>query len=475
MSVPDEAAGNKGTCPKCGQKLRIPTPPKPTPTPTSKTVLGTLEGAPIQAIPYAAFAAVQMPPPLAPSPNATQNEQSQSSSDSLNALGGQPDEQISLSPGAELLQGLRGKGRWASLLEWRRVPLANTLWPVVLFFFLPWTNISCNDRVLLQQSGFQSCYGGATPTAQLRQMAERNANMKDKQPSVPVAPFIIPFAGFLAISLITGAACILCVVLKLRSASASVNLLALASGVACFMLLVAQMVYGFPLDRQIQKQNERIRQVREIQKNNPLRNPNLQGMDLAADALVSIEAKYAPWIFGALLISFLSLPLLAIEAALFVSIASRRTLLMGGGIGTAACIVSVIGVGATFGLVEFLINKNDGDPFAPPATGKVIFRKEERLTPNDPLFNGRPHRAYTVQFKQGKTYTIDLRSVEMDSFLYLRDPKGMVVAQDDDGGGFPDARIRFTAHEAGNFGIVATCFGQAPAVGANFTLIVREE
>ena len=43
MQCPDDLAGTKASCPKCGQRVLIPTPPKPMPTPSNKTTLGKLE------------------------------------------------------------------------------------------------------------------------------------------------------------------------------------------------------------------------------------------------------------------------------------------------------------------------------------------------------------------------------------------------------------------------------------------------
>lgn len=42
MECSDDLAGQKASCPKCGQKVLIPTPPKPIPTPTKKTTLGII-------------------------------------------------------------------------------------------------------------------------------------------------------------------------------------------------------------------------------------------------------------------------------------------------------------------------------------------------------------------------------------------------------------------------------------------------
>jgi DNA-directed RNA polymerase subunit RPC12/RpoP len=67
MQCPDHFAGKKATCPKCGQKILIPTPPKPVPMPTNKTTLGKLDEdvSTTDAIPVTPTA-ITAPPPLPP-------------------------------------------------------------------------------------------------------------------------------------------------------------------------------------------------------------------------------------------------------------------------------------------------------------------------------------------------------------------------------------------------------------------------
>jgi serralysin len=55
-----------------------------------------------------------------------------------------------------------------------------------------------------------------------------------------------------------------------------------------------------------------------------------------------------------------------------------------------------------------------------------------------------------VQLVAGTTYTITLESVTLDDpYLELFDPFGILVASDDDGGGYPDAALSFTATQTG--------------------------
>jgi hypothetical protein len=111
-----------------------------------------------------------------------------------------------------------------------------------------------------------------------------------------------------------------------------------------------------------------------------------------------------------------------------------------------------------------------------PGTGKVILSRQGRLMPNDPVKDGMRHKSFTIRLEKGKTYVIDMESNEMDSFLRLYDPKGLMVANDDDGGDFQNARIRYRADETGDHEISASVFQDNLRLGgAAFVLTVREE
>jgi S1-C subfamily serine protease len=70
---------------------------------------------------------------------------------------------------------------------------------------------------------------------------------------------------------------------------------------------------------------------------------------------------------------------------------------------------------------------------------------------------------YTFQGRAGQRVQIDMASREIDSFLILIDPNGNEVAQDDDGGGGPNARIVATLPLNGTYLLVANSYeaGQA--------------
>jgi hypothetical protein len=90
----------------------------------------------------------------------------------------------------------------------------------------------------------------------------------------------------------------------------------------------------------------------------------------------------------------------------------------------------------------------------------------------DKVRTGMYCKTYTYKMIEGRNYQIDMKSKEMDSYLRLEDPAGQSIAEDDDGGGFPDARIVIRAPKTGDYTIVATTFA-AGATG-KFTLIVKD-
>lgn len=110
------------------------------------------------------------------------------------------------------------------------------------------------------------------------------------------------------------------------------------------------------------------------------------------------------------------------------------------------------------------------------ATGYSILNVNDKLTQNDPQYKNagnKKHKMFLVQLEAGKTYQIDMRSTAFDSYLYLESPEGKVLAQDDDGGGYPNARIIHKATQTGKYRIATTYFGGGGNLG-DFQLTVRQ-
>ena len=97
--------------------------------------------------------------------------------------------------------------------------------------------------------------------------------------------------------------------------------------------------------------------------------------------------------------------------------------------------------------------------------GKILLKIDGTLTANDPPYvnpnfqnkNARM-KVHNVKLEAGKLYAISLNSNAFDSYLVLTSPQGQVVAEDDDGGGFPNALIVYAPTQSGEYRITATAF-----------------
>jgi hypothetical protein len=113
------------------------------------------------------------------------------------------------------------------------------------------------------------------------------------------------------------------------------------------------------------------------------------------------------------------------------------------------------------------------EPPGPPEIKGAITIKGflSRHDPRDRIRPG-PYQAYTYRMKAGKSYQIDLVSLNnsWDNYLRLEDDKGNQLAADDDSGGFPNARIIFQCPADGTYHIIATVFS---GLGGQYTLTIK--
>jgi hypothetical protein len=123
--------------------------------------------------------------------------------------------------------------------------------------------------------------------------------------------------------------------------------------------------------------------------------------------------------------------------------------------------------------------KKDEGPRQPAANGIVVGGKPRvilgtltRASPRDVVRRGHFCTVYAVSMKARLIYTIDLISTAFDSYLRLEDPRGLPLAEDDDGGGYPNARIVFAAPVDGVHRVIATTF--VPGAIGRYTLVIRE-
>jgi hypothetical protein len=120
--------------------------------------------------------------------------------------------------------------------------------------------------------------------------------------------------------------------------------------------------------------------------------------------------------------------------------------------------------------------RGPAEPMEPPKRsfriGDTVLGVNDTLNQNDAVYMGRMHKVFLVEMEAGKTYQIDMVSTAFDSYLFFESPGKMLLAQDDDGGGYPDARIIHKATETGKFRIIASHFGNAGVLG-QFNITVR--
>jgi hypothetical protein len=125
-------------------------------------------------------------------------------------------------------------------------------------------------------------------------------------------------------------------------------------------------------------------------------------------------------------------------------------------------------------LLEYTVESKLGaSPAAGP--GKVVHRAQGRLTRDDPVDRVRQtshQKTHALKMAAGRTYAIDLHSDQFDSYLRLEDSEGHQLAEDDDGGGFPHARITFAPTRTDIYRIIVTTFN--PDEAGAYTLTVRE-
>jgi hypothetical protein len=99
--------------------------------------------------------------------------------------------------------------------------------------------------------------------------------------------------------------------------------------------------------------------------------------------------------------------------------------------------------------------------------GPPVVDVSGRLLPEDPRDRVRkqsPRKTYRLRMDAGMTYVIDLQSADFDAFLRLEDASGNQVAEDDDGGGGRNARIRYSPTRAGEYRIIATTYSGGSGV-----------
>jgi len=107
---------------------------------------------------------------------------------------------------------------------------------------------------------------------------------------------------------------------------------------------------------------------------------------------------------------------------------------------------------------------------AQPGRSEVIAVGETKdgiLEPGDDLSADGPYQdRWLVNAAAGARLIVDMRSSDLDSYLIVLGPDGGIVGSDDDGAGGKDAEVAWRAATGGRYAVLATSFGDEPAVGA---------
>ena len=78
-------------------------------------------------------------------------------------------------------------------------------------------------------------------------------------------------------------------------------------------------------------------------------------------------------------------------------------------------------------------------------------------------------RIFNIQLERGKTYQFDHMTKSFDAYLYLEDPEGELLAEDDDGGGGLNSRIVYRAEMTGVYRLIATSLGSSRPAPFSFS------
>ncbi len=82
-----------------------------------------------------------------------------------------------------------------------------------------------------------------------------------------------------------------------------------------------------------------------------------------------------------------------------------------------------------------------------------------------------PCKVHIIKLEKGKTYQIDMVSTDFDTYLRIEDSAGKQLAEDDDGGGMLNSRIKLVADKDDSFKVIATSFSGGEGA---YTLTVKD-
>jgi hypothetical protein len=128
----------------------------------------------------------------------------------------------------------------------QKLNLGTTLAALILFF-LPWIDLRCSDKSLATQTGIQTIYGGASPSADMEAFVKKqNAGKVDGKDDESMG-----YAPLVALALLAVIGAVVASVLSLMSDNeAHKNRVGMLCALA-LILIAAQMMIGFPAKKKL--------------------------------------------------------------------------------------------------------------------------------------------------------------------------------------------------------------------------------
>ena len=127
----------------------------------------------------------------------------------------------------------------------KKIKLGSSLAALILFAF-PWLDLQCSEKSLATQSGLQVIYGGGSPSEELEAMGDHNARSEAANSSESMG--LAPLVGLAFIAVIGAVAFS---TLSLFRGSERADLFASILPAAALLLLLAQLMTGFPAKKKI--------------------------------------------------------------------------------------------------------------------------------------------------------------------------------------------------------------------------------
>ncbi len=123
----------------------------------------------------------------------------------------------------------------------KKLKFGSSLAALVLFAF-PWVDIQCSEKSMATQTGLQVIYGSGSPTEEMKDAGEESGPGSDES---------MGFAPLVALALVAVVGAVAFSAVSLFSGGTRAGMLASVLPAVALVLLLVQLMIGFPVKRQI--------------------------------------------------------------------------------------------------------------------------------------------------------------------------------------------------------------------------------